>query len=268
MLLIMSLNVMFTGYILISHPYKKPSSQMPTVLQHTSRLNFKVCIPYAERPQNASYVDLTLDSLARELSPTEMLHDVVVLDLDGVFRQRSGWASRVLQVRRLDRAMAQCVDDGNDVATGLPCRVEQTNLDVVMALEVCGVEAAKHGKEWILFIEDDVVACDQTLSIVNKTLWSVNASQVAVYRFGKGTQGTAVSAKLYGQLVAKIRQFMQSVPFDVVVTYRDDYGVRLVYNSNLFHHVGDISSVLYRNKRYYIETYGVMRSDVCGQPLS
>jgi len=213
-------------------------------------------------------VDLNLDSLARELSPMEMLHDVVLLDLDGVFRQRSGWASRVFQVHTLNRTMAQCVDDGNDVATGLPCRVEQTNHDVAMALEVCGVEAARHSKDWILFIEDDVVACDQTLSTVNNTLSSVNASQVAVYRFGKGTQGTAISAKLYGQLIAKIQEFMQSVPFDVVIIYRDDYGVRLVYPSNLFHHIGNISSVLYRNKRDYLEKYTAMRSDVCGQPLS
>jgi hypothetical protein len=229
---------------------------------------FEVCVVTARRPGNASYVAGHLASLVAEgVDP----RDVTVVDVDaGSGAELQGFAGAKLPDVRAVRRMADCVDDGNDVETGVPCPVLQANYDMSMALAVCWEAARGAGKEWLLFAEDDVVACAGSLRKIRQRLEEARGEPGAcMVRFGKGAMGYALRARHALDLVADIRAQAASTPHDLVVVGGAWSGAaeRPAFGENLFHHVGEVSTIPYRNKKNYLDAYGDMRKDVCGQAL-
>jgi hypothetical protein len=199
------------------------------------------------------------------------LYDVTVIDLDG--EARPGLESFVgLKVPNVQimRKKADCVDDGNDVETGVPCPVLQSNYDMSLALVVCGEAARAAGKEWMLFVEDDVVACAGSIEKILKRIEeSRGEPETFMVRFSKGAMGYALRIRYMLDLVADIRAQALSSPHDIVVVGGGwiNTASKITFQENLFHHVGEISTIGYRNKQYYRDAYSEMRKDVCGQSL-
>lgn len=223
------------------------------------RFLYEVCVLSARRPHNASYVRNTLASLQRE-----RMGDVTVVDVDGA-ADLSGFAVKAPLV---DRERAGCVDDGKDVAAGVPCRVHQGNLDAAAALHACYVEAAASRKRWVLFLEDDVEACEGSRLEVENALRE--ARHVAAVKFSKYSRAFAVDLRQIHDLAREIVRQADVAPYEFVVFGNRWNGVPNVFQihpTNLFHHVGAVSTVQFRNERAYIKVYGKMKGDVCGERL-
>jgi hypothetical protein len=230
---------------------------------------FEACVITSQRPGGISYVAGILASLSAE---GLNLRDVTVVDTDGT--ARAGMAKEFLAVKlpdvQLTRRLADCVDDGEDVESGVPCRVLQSNYDMSMALAVCAEAARAAGKEWVLFVEDDVVACEGSLEKILRRLEEARGEPGArMVRFSKGAMGYALRIRHALDLIADIRSQALSTPHDLVDTGGAWSGAagRATFPENLFHHVGEVSTISYRNKRDYLDKYSEMRKDVCGQPL-
>jgi len=221
---------------------------------------FEVCVLTAERPQNASYIAGHLRALQWEgLSPADM----TVVDVDG-----SADLPKPVKVPAVRRADPNCLDDGKDVVAGVPCRVHQNNLDVATALRLCYREAVAAKKHWILFLEDDMVACEGSIQSVEKALRE--ARHVAAVKFSKFSRAFAVQLHSAHDLAREIERQADVAPYDMVLwgnRWNGKTNIFQIYPSNLFHHVGAVSTVLYRNEPGYRKVYGQMRSDVCGEPL-
>ena len=244
------------------------STVVATSQEFSTQSLFEVCVVTARRPDNVSYVTRNLASLVVQGVDSR---DVTVVDVDA-----SSWAFlgffvgvKLPDVRDV-RRMADCVDDGNDVKTGVPCPVMQSNYDMSMALTVCWEAARVVGKEWLLFIEDDVVACEGSMQKIRRRLEEISGKAgVSMIRFSKGAMGYALRAKYVLDLVTDIRMQASVKPHDFIVENGDWGGgaKQLVFAENLFHHIGEISSIPYRNKADYVNAYGEQRKDVCGQRL-
>lgn len=206
---------------------------------------YHVCLLTSDRPQ--SYVKHSIRSLYREGFST-----MSVIDADGA----SGFGLNVSSFRKL----ADCVDDGKDVVEGVPCKVQQSNYDVAMALWVCDSHARK--AKWILFVEDDMEACAGSLKEVKAALKSSVLSAVQFSKFSRAFAVRRGASVL--DLVSSIRCQAHLAPYDVVLW--NTFPARTI-TRNLFHHMGTVSTIQYRNEDDYLAAYSHMRSDVCGQKL-
>jgi len=229
---------------------------------------FEVCVLTARRPENASYVEGALRSLERE---GVSMRDVTVVDTDGEARARLGDFGEAKVPPLLDRRrLADCVDDGRDVSSGVPCRVLQSNYDVSMALSLCESAARAAGKDWILVMEDDVEACEGSMEAISARLREAQGEpSTCLVNFSKFSRGYALRARHALDLMAEIRAKASETPYDHVLMRGSWPGAaaRAVHGQNQFHHVGEVSTVLYRNEQGYRGEFGAMRSDVCGEPL-
>ena len=206
-----------------------------------ARTSFHTCVLTSSRPNNASYVERAVGSL------------------------RDGGFARVTVVDAQSmgkhRKLAQCVDDGRDVDVGVPCKVLQSNYDVAMALWHCDARARK--AKWLLFVEDDMEACAGSLKEVKAALKSSALSAVQFSKFSRAFAVRRGASVL--DLVSNIRCQARSAPYDMVLW--NTFPSRTV-TRNLFHHMGTVSTIQYRNEDGYLAAYSHMRGDVCGQALN
>jgi len=224
------------------------------------RSAFEVCVLTAERPHNASYVGQSLRTLQWE---GVNMADVTVVDVDG-----SAELPHAVKVPAVHRASPNCIDDGKDVVVGVSCRVHQNNLDVAMALQLCYKEALAAHKPWILFVEDDMVACEGSIQSVETALRE--ATQVAAVKFSKFSRAFAVQLRSAPDLAREILRQVDMVAYSVVLwsnSWNRKTNIFQIYPSNLFHHVGATSTALYKNENGYRKVYGKKHSDVCGEAL-
>jgi len=203
---------------------------------------YHICLLTSKRPK--SYVQQSLKSMRNE-----GFGGITVIDTDGSFGSSLNISSY--------RKTAECIDDGLDVSSGLPCKVEQSNYDVAMALWVCDLHA--ENAKWIIFVEDDMEACYNSLSDVKKALLTTDNDAVQFSKFSRAfaiKRGMAVL-----ELFSKIRCHAESTPYDIVLWNTFPHRTKTV---NLFHHIGTVSTIAYRNNEDYMQKYAQMRSDVCG----
>lgn len=234
--------------------------------QH-AREDFEVCILTSRRPDNTSYLALSLESLRGE---GFSMQDVTLVDTDGSGRE---WAAHFNGVKLPDvqavRKRVACIDDGGDVGSGVPCRVMQSNYDVAMTLAVCQAAALRTGKSWVLFMEDDVTACPGSADGVRAELARVHHEQVSLVSFSKFSRCFAVSAWYSTHMALEVREHAAAKPYDYVM-WSDGWrgnSVQKKHPTNLFHHIGEVSTSKYRNEQGYKDMYSGMRSDKCGEAL-
>jgi len=222
--------------------------------------NYEVCILTAQRPNNVSYVQGLVRSLGME---GVAMRDATLVDADNSLIAPLG-----PKMPTALRALADCEDDGNDVVVGVPCKVQQTNLDVVMALETCQLQAMRSHKKFVLFIEDDMDPCPGSMRTVDAVLR--DSTHVHAVRFSKFSRAFAIRAWAIPDLLREIRLQADLAPYDLILWSTHWNRKRTFFHAhatNLFHHVGDTSTVQHRNEPGYRNVYGKMRSDYCGEPL-
>jgi len=222
-------------------------------VSYRHQVDFEVCLLNSARPSNASYISHAIVSLITEgVDP----RDITVIDTDN-----SAQFLHHVKLPQIQRNTQDCVDDGKDVEAGLPCKVFQSNFDVMKALETCHRIVVAAAKKWILFLEDDVEACLGSINTVSKVLH--HADPQSIIRFSKFSRAFALSIYSTDPLIREIDKNVETTPYDIVL-----WGNKPVtHPSNLFHHVGEVSTISYRNKREYRLAYDAMRSDFCGERL-
>jgi len=203
---------------------------------------YHMCLLTSQRPK--SYIKESLNSLRRE-----GFGSITIIDTDGSYGSLPNMSSY--------RKIADCIDDGLDVLSGLPCKVEQSNYDVAMALWVCDLHA--NNAKWIIFIEDDMEACQNSLRDVKSALLD---SDDNVIQFSKFSRAFAVRrGRAVLELFSSIRCHASTTPYDIVLWNTFPHHTKTL---NLFHHMGVVSTIAYRNTENYLQQYAQMRSDVCG----
>jgi predicted transport protein len=241
---------------------------------------FEVCILSARRPGNATYLEGALRAIEKEGRgiDLDMWGDVSVMDVDGIYADDEKFRRyKFISEIHKRRIRAGCTDDGKDVAPGsagqLPCRVWQINLDVLVTLGICHKVARRAGKDWILFVEDDVTACENSLGEIQKKLRETNRvglrkDACVVLRFSKMYMAYAMHTNCVRVITEEISRRAREMPHDLVMDELKDRNITVkVHERNLFHHEGVVSTIAYRNEENYREKYSVLRSDYCGQPL-
>ena len=255
------------GFFIFSRTKCKGKSQAIMSRQATQE-EFEVCVITSGRPKNASYIAKNLESFRGE---DVKMRDITVVNTDG---SAGPWLEAFDDIKSPNllstRRRSECVDDGKDVATGVPCRVLQSNYDVSMALSVCQNAAFKENKKWILFVEDDVTVCAGAMAKVRHELAQYQNEEVSLVSFSKFSRCFAVSVWFSTQMALEIRQWASVKPYDHVMWSNTWAGnsKQVQYATNLFHHIGETSTLAYRNEDGYKEMYGSMRADSCGQGLA
>ena len=126
--------------------------------------------------RRVSYLDITLQSYARE---RVWAHDgvgLIVVDLDN-----SASASGVYKLR--NRTVGAC--DGSDVDGITSCKTRQTTLDITASLLVC----AQHTSGWVVLVEDDDPPFEGALDELVGTLGKLDGHATAMAKlspFGTG----------------------------------------------------------------------------------
>lgn len=241
---------------------------------------FEVCIMSARRPGNITYLGGVLRAIERQKQniDVDMWRDVTVLDLDGIFSNDETFRGyKFIPEVNKRRIKAECVNDGLDVSSEaagqLPCKVRQINLDVGVTLDICHRVARRAGKEWILFVEDDVNACENSFGEIQAKIREINQQTLrqnacVVLRFSKMYMAYAMHTNCVNGITEEISRQAKELPHDLVIDAMKDGNITVVvHERNLFHHEGVVSTIAYRNEKSYREKYSEMRSDYCGQPL-
>jgi hypothetical protein len=213
-----------------------------------------ICVVTSERP--VSYLERVLETFAAEGAQHMDGVGVMVVNMDNT--------SKVAGVVHPAGARKMAVCDTPDVE-GLPiCKVRQGTLDVTESLLMC----AKETSQWVVLAEDDCEACPGSLREMVEALGGLDAGKISMARFSKIATGVAFPV---GKVEAYARHAQARIyekPHDFFNPSEwDSGGVVHVHARNLFHHIGSVSTIPYRNSEEYHAAYDGMRSDTCGEAL-
>lgn len=232
-----------------------------------SEINFEICILTSMRPNNVSYVEKNLLALKKE---GFNLNDVSVIDVDNSLQNKQLLKNQSINLPFINsiRKVIDCTNAIKNDLDKIPCQVQQSNYDVALALGLCESIAKNRNKKWILFIEDDMQACPGSYKKIQIELKKSNLCPI---KFSKFSRAFAISV---GQstlnFVTRLQKLSETHPYDYVLwdNIWNENCNYIIYTSNLFHHIGQTSTVPYRNDKIYLETYAELRNDFCNERLS
>jgi hypothetical protein len=218
----------------------------------TSQITF--CMVTSERP--VSYLERVVDTFIKERVGEFDGVGLIVVNMDG-----SNWGDRV--VHPSARKMAVC--DTPDVE-GIPiCKVRQGTLDVTESLLYC----ANQTSGWVVLAEDDCEACPGSIQEAVETLARLDSSKVSLVKFSKIATGVAFPRDKVELYARHAQAHVYDRPHDYYSEREWDPnggGVH-VHGKNLFHHIGEVSTIPYRNHDEYHKMYDDLRSDYCGEAM-
>lgn len=212
------------------------------------------CMVTSERP--VSYLERVLDTF-REQRVNEMDGvSLIVVNMDGTNKD-AGVA------HPLTRKLAVC--DTPDVE-GIPiCKVRQGTLDVTESLLYC----ANRTSGWVVLAEDDCEACPGSIQEVVEAIHTLDAAKVSLAKFSKIATGVAFSKDKVALYAAHAQAHVYDKPHDYYNEREWDpngSGIHF-HGQNLFHHIGTVSTIPYRNEDEYHRLYDAMRGDHCGESI-
>lgn len=193
-----------------------------------------VCILHSPRPNNVSYIDSALTELHRQ-----------------------GATVRVINTTDFPRL--------STADSAIPVSVQEAGHDVVSALEQCA-QAHAASNPWIFMMEDDMVPCDGALAKVDAALRSDSAAAIF---FSKFSRAFALQTSYLHQYTESVLAHIDSKPYDIVLRTGVWTTAPLVtYPVNLFHHIGQVSTIEERNDPLFVRTFQALRSDRCGEDMA
>jgi hypothetical protein len=213
------------------------------------------CVVTSERP--VSYLERVLDTF-REQRVNDMDGvGLIVVNMDG-----TNWGDKVVHPET--RKLAKC--DTPDVE-GLPiCKVRQSTLDVTESLLYC----ANKTSGWVVLAEDDCEACPGSIQEIAAKLGQLDSVAVSLAKFSKFSRGVAFPAGKVEVYARNAQAHVREKPYDYfdVKDWDPHGGIIYIHERNLFHHIGTVSTIGYRNEEVYHTNYDVMRSDYCSEALA
>ena len=203
-----------------------------------------------------SYLERVLDTFREQRVNDIDGVGLIVVNVDG-----TNWGDRVVHLPA--RKLALC--DRPDVE-GLPiCKVRQSTLDITESLLYC----ANRTSGWVVLVEDDCEACPGSIQEIVAELGRLDAVSVSLARFSKFSRGVAFPVGKIESYVRHAQAHLYNKPYDYfdVKMWDPRGGDVRIYAHNLFHHIGVVSTITYRNDEEYHKNYDSMRSDYCGEQL-
>jgi hypothetical protein len=212
------------------------------------------CMVTSERP--VSYLERVLDTF-REQRVNDMDGvGLIVVNMDGT-NKGAGVA------HPSTRKLAVC--DTPDVE-GIPiCKVRQGTLDVTESLLYC----ANRTSGWVVLAEDDCEACPGAIQEVVDAISTLDPAKVSLAKFAKIATGVAFPKSKVAMYVSHAQAHVYDRPHDYYSEREWDpngSGIHF-HRQNLFHHIGVVSTIPYRNDEEYHRLYDAMRGDFCGESM-
>jgi len=201
------------------------------------------CILTSPRPQ-ISYLSETLRFLIQEGADTSA---IMVMDAS----------------KSSNRLLIQ--QDKTNCSYPVSCQVQQMSLDVVLALRTC----AEHTTDWVVLIEDDVQACPGSIPILVNTLHSLPIEHTKFAKFSKFGLANAFPKQNINPYTNYVIENLHEVPHDLLISDQG-WGAperSYIHPTNLFHHLGQTSTIPERNDPSFLALYTALRSDICGELL-
>jgi len=212
------------------------------------------CMVTSERP--VSYLERVLDTFREQ-----HVNDMDGVGLIVVNMDETNWGDRVIHPPT--RKVALC--DTPDVE-GLPiCKVRQSTLDVTESLLYC----ANKTSGWVVLVEDDCEACPGSIQEIVAKLGQLDAVAVSLAKFSKFSRGVAFPVGKIEAYARNAQAHVREKPYDYFdVKEWDPHGGDVhIHARNVFHHIGAVSTIAYRNEDAYHDNYDAMRGDYCGEAL-
>lgn len=216
------------------------------ILSCSSSSLYHTCILHSPT-RSQSYLSILLDSLTKQ-----NVHDF--------------W---VITPNHIERPL--CTDTSQ-----ITCQVQQNSLDFAVALDTCAYNATQISERnsapirWILFLEDDMQACDTALSTVAHTASTTESNSAAIVYFSKFSRAFLIQTALVSFLTKRVREHVENLPYDIVLRAKHREWTHLPtlqFPRNLFHHLGHVSVITERNNPEFVAQYNSLRSDVCFEQL-
>ena len=149
------------------------------------------------------------------------------------------------------------------------CRVRQQGLDVANALESCYNKTVNEDlTNWILLLEDDFMPCENALEGLLKILDTLDPTNNKFARFTQGSGGVAFPKANIPLYTRNVREHILEQPYDHVLLNAWSNNQDFVFPVHLFHHIGDVSSIAYRNSPEYRTEFAGIRDNTCGSPIT
>ena len=251
------------------------------------------CVVTSQRKDNTSYLPRTLLSIVDQWddgSDKTTVHPhfglaIKVLNVDGHdIAIPDQIQKRMVGVHGIrNRTIEHCLQDERDdedtkIPNLVPCKVRQQTWDVAAALEECAGTVAAASTAWIILVEDDTELCSGSLKTIQEALLPLCQTSSSeyhcpkAYKFAKSFSGTAFPKAGLRAYTAHARSKIRSFPVDLSVHHAEWNGISTdnqvtMHGSNLFHHIGEVSTFEYRNLPNFKQNYDEMRTDQCFMQL-
>jgi hypothetical protein len=213
------------------------------------------CMVTSERP--VSYLERVLATYQEQRVSQMDGVGLIVVNMDGTHLGNS-------VVHPRTRKLAGC--DMPDVEGRPICKVRQSTLDVTESLLYC----ANRTSGWVVLVEDDCEACPGSIQEIVAELSRLDAVAVSLAKFSKFSRGVAFPVGKVEAYAKNAQAHVYEKPYDFfdVEDWDPHGGGAHIYAHNVFHHIGTVSTITYRNEEEYRKNYDTMRSDFCGEPLA
>ena len=217
----------------------------------------QLCVMSVSRG-NVSYVNDVLGSLQAAMNSSWNMA-VQVLDLSPeverqdmqVAQQRfDGFSFEKVQNRSRLNCPAGCVEA---VEGSIPCCVQQQTLDVATGLQLCARDTHPNG--WVVYLEDDSVACPEALEHMQLALSLLSPGKWHAATFSSFFTGVAFHRSSIDAFAQQVSKEVQNMPIDHLFGTPWSSKATYAYTGNLFRHRGHTSSFSYRNEQWFRDLY-------------
>lgn len=232
-----------------------------------SKVNFEICILTSLRPKNTSYLETNLMIFKEQ---GYQLNDITIINIDNSIKNKTFFNNENVFMPYINslRRSANCAESDDVFSKEIPCKVQQSNYDVALTMGLCESIATKKDKKWVLFIEDDMEPCPESLNTLQSEL--LKSNNYCAIKFSKFSRAFAMKVgKSILNFVTELYNNVKTYPYDHVLwgnIWNKECTVK-THNFNLFHHKGLVSTIAYRNNNDYIKEYFKLRNDFCGENL-
>ena len=223
-----------------------------TMHQHT------FCMLTARRPGGVTYLERVVGTYQAQNAHRLDGGGLVIIDVDGV-TEGEAKNGRPEGTSLTGRIMAAC--DTPDVEGVPSCRVRQRTLDVTRGLAMC-VEITSG---WVILTEDDCELCPGALGVVLGVLAGLDPGHTSMVKLSKNMCGTAFPASRVAAYAQASVERLYTHPHDIIQAegWAPEPARVHYHHSNLFHHIGNISTEPHKNDPEWMEKYAALRGDVC-----
>lgn len=254
---------------------KNVKNELKNTIKKTN-INYHICILTSQRPGNTSYLQKNLQKLQLQNTKErfQFTQDISVIDVDNhslKFDDLKQFENKIIFKVAEQRIIPNCIDDGKDVGDttingnlSIPCKVWQLNLDFVLGLQICVKYVTLLNKNWILWVEDDVFSCENSLMVIDEILNKQSNKSCSILRFSTGLTAFAMSVSCVSKIISEIIPNIDKLPHDNLLIGNQIFEYTYSHPISLFYHAGQISTIEYRNQQQYLLLYQQLRNNICG----